>query len=219
MFPTVSEMRSLHTVLIKHFATVELSDDPYQTGNFTGDFAVSSSLRSLFQDLVAFCEKDLGFKRPSKWQESASLMEARYAREKRKVKLERERVVVCVFGKLPHLRRSNDPSLLGKLSRKLAEYQVRLKDVQGCRHPELALMVDPAYRDAAYKIEVLSMLLKLDDGRELDFGAMAGKALEQHRDHFFPEEYLNACGVIAHYAEQPFEGSCINKELPEPVQV
>ena len=92
---------------------------------------------------------------------------------------------------------------LNKLRQKLAEYKARLS--KSFRHPQLAFATEPGYRDATYKIEIVSSLLDLDADDKIDLVAMATLAMKQRREHFFPREYLNAYGVIAHYAGQPLK--------------
>jgi hypothetical protein len=215
MFPTVEEMKSLYDDLVEYFAKNIFNNEEYQTGNFTGSFAIVSSLRSMFQDIIRFCEQQLGFKRPESLAADIAQREAFYLQEKMDAREKERAEVLSFFGKLPHIKKPEDADLVARLQQKLAEYRLRLEDTY--RHPDLAFMVEPTYRDATYKIEVLSALLALDNGKELDLCEMVKRALEQRKDHFFGEEYFNACAVIAHYVGQPFEGSDIQKELPKVV--
>lgn len=213
MFPTVEEMKSLYDDLAKHFARKEVSPKQFQTGNFTGSFAIVSTERTLFQDLIGFCEKELGFKRPAKLKTAMARKEVQYLHEKTSAEERAKSEALSVFKKLPLLKKPKSQVLIRRLTQKLAEYNERL--ARTSRHPDLAFMVEPEYRDTKYKIEVLSALLALKDGESLNFGAMMVAAMEKRKEYFHPDEYYGACAIIAHYAGSPFKGSDVRKELPK----
>ncbi len=79
MYPTVKEMKSLYSVLLRHFAKNEVSAKSFITGNVTGGGPlVTSSALSLFRDLIGFCERELGFTRPKKLQPALKRREEQY---------------------------------------------------------------------------------------------------------------------------------------------
>ena len=210
MFPTADEMRLLYDELVRYFVEVGVGTEEFQTGNFSGTFAVISSVRSLFRELFVFCEEKLGFQKPAELKEAALRRENQYLKEEADVRAQREGEMLSVFKGISHISKPGDSKILDQLRQKLAEYKVRLS--KSYRHPQLAFAIEAEYRDATYKIEIISSLLSLDAGGEFNLVEMVTQAIKQRRESFSAEEYLNAYGVIAHYAGQPFKDSYIQKE-------
>ena len=93
-----------------------------------------------------------------------------------------------------------DELLKSRLEAKLREYEDRVlgkgRDWE-FTHPDLALKTYPEYRSARFKADVLSAVLKSDSPvnvKELS-EEMSGK----YGESFFPEQFANACAVIAYY--------------------
>jgi len=213
MYPTIQEMKYLYDDLLRHFAEKDVSGREFQTGNFSGSFAIVSTERSIFQGIIGFCEKELGFKRPKKLRAAIAKKEAKYRREEEAQKKDRKGSTMAMFCKLPRLHKPKDSTLVARLGKKLQDYKSRL--TRTFHHPDLAFSVEDGYRDTTYKIEVLSAVLALEKGKRLDLKKMVLKAMEKRGEHFFPDEYYNACAVIAHYLGTPFKGSDVRKELPQ----
>lgn len=82
MYPTVKEMKALYRALLKYSATYEISDKVFATGNFVGGGPlVKSSAKSLFRNLINFCEERLGFKKSKKMQAALASREKQNAQK------------------------------------------------------------------------------------------------------------------------------------------
>jgi len=80
MYPTVKEMKALYCALLKYSATHEISAKVFATGNLVGcGPLVKSSAKSLFRDLIKFCEEKLGFKKSKKMQAALARREKQNA--------------------------------------------------------------------------------------------------------------------------------------------
>jgi hypothetical protein len=205
-------MKSLYSDLVSHFARKKVSAEEFQTGNFTGSFAVVSTERSLFQGLIDFCEKELEFQRPKKLRGAITRKEEQYRSEQAATAQKLQKATLLAFGKLPKLRKPSDHKVISRLEVKLHEYMSRR--AKTFKAPDLAFAVEEGYRDTVYKIEILSSVLALEKGKKLDLKKMVLGAIQQRKEYFFPDEYFNASAVIAHYLGAPFKGSNVQKELP-----
>lgn len=208
--PTEAEAKALYDALVQYYCANDLNDAQYPTGNATGSFLVVSNLLSVFDDLIAFFEKELGFKKPEEAERVISAKQ-KVCSERKAAELQEFRTkVLDGFGALPDLKKPTDEILLAWLKGKLAQYEERV--AQTYQHPKLAMTVDPRYRDATFKIEILSAVLALKDDKGLNLKDLVTKALEKYGDDFDPSEYFTACGIIAHYLGTPFPGTKITKE-------
>lgn len=211
--PSEPEARALYDALVKYYCANDVSDRQYPTGNFGGTFLVGSNLLSVFDDLIAFFEKELGFRKSEEAEKTISEKQKKHREaEKTKAATFREDVLRS-FATIAPLRKPDDPILLKRLEKKLREYNTRKFDT--FQHPELAMAVDSQYRDTTYKIEMLSAVLALENEEQLTLSGLAEKAFDEYGDELDPREYFAAYVVIAHYLGISVPGCSISKELPQ----
>jgi hypothetical protein len=107
--------------------------------------------------------------------------------------------------KSPILFPPKDPKLRRRLEAKLAEYQSRKNGKGGpweYWHPEQAHMVSSAYRDACYKVDVLSAVLSAPEGHPISTFDLSLELVKRYKGAFDVEKFKNACGVVSNYLGQ-----------------
>ena len=57
--PTPEQARAFYDALKAYAGTHKVSGESYPTGNFSGSFLITSTLKSVFKDLIAFFEDEL----------------------------------------------------------------------------------------------------------------------------------------------------------------
>ena len=210
MYPTIDQMKALYLDIAERFAEQGASSESFQT-DFSGQFSITSSERMLFQDILGFCESQLGFKRPRELKQAMDEWEQIYSEEEHTQWTDFRTKALSHFHRFNNLKKIDDAILAVKLKEKLAEYETRLRNIglPSC----LAFISKRSYRDATYKKELLSSVLSLENGEELNLQEMASRALDKHHYAFRVDEYLNACLVIADYVGRPLEGGATSKGL------
>lgn len=108
--------------------------------------------------------------------------------------------------------------LRAQLVAKLPEYKGRRagkgKDWE-YTHPELAHKFYSGYRDACYKVEVLSAILS--SRTPVDTHQLSLELAIKYGENFSLEQFSNACGVIASYCGGQTDGQIGGGTgLPEP---
>lgn len=104
----------------------------------------------------------------------------------------------------PLLFPPTDAELRRRLQAKLVEYQSR-KDGKGEAweywHPEQAHMMSEGYRDACYKVDVLTAVLNAPEGRPVRTFDLSQELAKRYGQMFDPQKFSNACAVIASYLD------------------
>lgn len=118
----------------------------------------------------------------------------------------------------PLLFPPKDEALRRRLQAKLVEYQFR-KNGKGKPwefwHPEQAHVTSRAYRDACYKVDVLTAVLDAQEGQPINTFNLSGELYERYGQAFDIERFNNACGVISNYLGQTFYEQAGGTGLPE----
>lgn len=118
----------------------------------------------------------------------------------------------------PLLFPPKDAELRKRLRAKLAEYQSR-KDGKGEAweywHPEQAHIMAPAYRDACYKVDVLTAILSAAEGSPIKTFDLNLELVKKYGQMFDVEKFNNACAVIAAYLDPSSAEAQGGTGLPE----
>ena len=110
-----------------------------------------------------------------------------------------------VLSKSPLLFPPKDAGLRGKLHAKLREYESRKRGVDKpweYWHPEQAYHISEEYRDACYKVDVLSAVLSATNEQPVNTFDLSLTLVEKYGKAFDVESFNNACGVISNYLGQ-----------------
>lgn len=57
LYISLEQAKALYEAMVKHYVENDVSDEQFQTGNFTGSIVVVSDLQSTFNELIEFFEK------------------------------------------------------------------------------------------------------------------------------------------------------------------
>ena len=105
----------------------------------------------------------------------------------------------------PQLFPPKDAKLRRRLEAKLTEYQLR-KNGKGepweYWHPEQAHIVSAPYRDACYKVDILSAVLSATDENPVKTFDLSLELAKRYGGAFDIEKFNNACGVVSNYLGQ-----------------
>ena len=107
--------------------------------------------------------------------------------------------------KSPVLFPPKDAKLKIQLEAKLTEYQSRKNgkgEVWEYWHPEQAHMMSSDYRDACYKVDVLSAVLSATEEHPINTFDLSLELVKRYGKMFDVEKFNNACGVISNYLGQ-----------------
>lgn len=202
---SIEQARALYDAMIAYYTENDVSDEQYQSGNFTGTFAVMSSLLSVFDDLIGFCQKELGFSSSSEAEKIvATKQQEAQSRAAQGRAAYRESVLVA-FGKCDSLKAPATPAIRTRLEGKLAEYKERLEQWR-YKHPDLAFMVEHGFRDTNFKIAVAEAVVGAADGACISLVDLYNQQFEKYGDRLNANELFTAWVVIADYLETPVPG-------------
>lgn len=205
----MDEVERLYRQLVGFYAANEVSEEVYQTGNFSGAFAVTSSLVDVFDDLIEFCEKELSLHLEGD-QRLAIAGKQEDRRRRREAEHAKYRSVALEFLRgFPNLKPPVDETIRGKLEAKREEYISRKAKV--IHPPWLAFSIDLSYRMCVYKIGIIDLLL---GGQEVNPAEFCGRMFDEHGPDIDVEDlYKNALGVISIYLGTPLASGMEEKNL------
>lgn len=206
---SVEQAEALYMAMVKHYAESGVSDEPFQTGNFTGSFAVVSDLQSTFDELIEFFEKT--FKLTSSKEAKKAIGKKQQERKQREeqARAKYREKMLTFFEKLEVLKPPANAVILSKLNGKLDEYRRRLK-LWEFRHPDMAFQVEPGFRDTTFKILVTEAIL--NSAEPVNLLDLFKKQLEKYEDLLDAGEFFRACVVISVHLGTPLPDGRIGEE-------
>jgi hypothetical protein len=208
--PSDLQAHALYGALINHYCDSEISNTPYLVGDGSGPDMQTNTLEMLFNGLISFFERELGYAKTKEQEQIIAAKQKTYAGRKGAERMEIKRIILEVFGKLPGLKRPTDPVHQQELGKKCDAY---FAELGRRRQFGIQANIDPDARVITFKTELLTELLALPSGRSLNLTDMALRALEKHED-FSLVEYHFACEVVAQELGTPFPNSTLTKPDP-----
>jgi hypothetical protein len=202
---TLEEAESFYKVIVQHYVNNDISDDVYQTGNFGGSPVVTSNLLLVFDDLLAFFEKELGFTCSEEEKKTIVKKQNEHKEKVERANQEYLKESLDFFETLGVFHQVSDQVIRSKLEKKLEEYKQRTEE--WVSEPSVLRANINGYRDTIHKIFLVEEVLKAN--KEIRIVDLARRQAEEFSEHFDTMEFFNACGVIAIYLGTPFEGTQI----------
>jgi len=199
----LEQAKDLYSEMMSFYARTEVSAEKYISGGTFNIFQVDNDLQSLFNGLIDFFEKELGFSSSPEIIKAIADKRARQVKKTADDKAKIREVIAETFKVFGSLKPPKNNEVRARVEKKLAQYRTRLLEVQ--HHPEVAIYTSDKYRDSVHKIAVCEAVLS--DMVEIQVVDLAMKQLESFGECFDAGEFFQAVGVIATYLETPFSGT------------
>lgn len=212
-YPTNDEVKAFYDSLVEYYAANDISDAVYSTSGMHPE--VVSNLVSVFDDVIAFFEKECGFKKSESTEKIIAEKQERRQKAIAEAKVAQEKELLDYFGTLPDFKRPEDMELIARLNAKRFVYEKRIADCN--MHPDMAKYCRPDYRANCYKRDVLMAILENERVKPKE---LVASAIKKYGNSLNSWQFLEACAVIAHYINQPIPGIEFKNgppPLPEPL--
>jgi hypothetical protein len=193
----LEQAAAMYRVLIAYYAQNEISDEEYPADPLCR-VPVASNLRSVFDDLIEFCEGKLGLKDDGQERRRVGEKQEESRRAKEKRAAEELSAARKLFASLPALKLPSAPEIRSKLEGKRADYERRMANVMYPR--QIALMVSHSYRASDYKIALIDRLLS---GEEVGMVSFLESMYAEHGDSLVVRDLYENCAIISVYIGAP----------------
>lgn len=199
----LEQAKDLYSEMVAFYARTEVCAEKYISGGALNIFQIGSDLQSLFNGLIDFFEKELGFSSSPEIAKAVADKRAKQVRKTQDDKIKIREEIVETFKVFGSLKPPKNDVVRARIEKKLAQYRARLLEVQ--HHPEMAIYISNKYRDSVHKIAVCEAVLS--NRAEIQVVDLAVKQLESFGECFDDGEFFQAVGDIAAYLETPFSGT------------
>ena len=208
--PTIAlpQVEAFYRQLVEYYARQDVSDETYPTANLDGPFVVTSTLVSVFDDLIAFCEAELGLVGDGACRQLIAA--------KQRQNIERKAMALAAyraeaeefFLTLGRLKPPSTAVIRARLEAKRAEYVAR--NGRSRYPPRAAFQIERSYRDSAYKIALIDLLLA---GQEVSPAAFLEMNFEQYGQLVGAREVYDVCCIVSVYLETPLVTGLTSADL------